>query len=373
MKYNKFLMGISAVAAAAIMLAIGCAQQPTQSDATASSALPRYQVDPLWMKPMPDNWIFGQVSSVAVDGRDHVWVLHRPRTLHADEKGRDQKPPTNRCCVSAPPVIEYDTDGKVVRGWGGPGAGYDWPAQEHGIHVDSQGYVWISGNDAKDHQLLKFTREGKFVLQIGKPGKSEGSNSRTQLGSPAAIESDAATNEIYVGDGYTNHRVVVFDAGTGAYKRHWGAYGTVPDDAKQPPYQPGAAPSKQFGNPHCVRRARDGTIYVCDRPNNRIQVFEGNGKFLREFFIEAQTLSGPLADIAISRDAQQRYLMVADGSNSEVYILARDDGRKLGAFGRPGRQPGEFRNLHNIAIDSKGNLYTAEAGFGRRVQRFVLQ
>jgi DNA-binding beta-propeller fold protein YncE len=273
-------------------------------------------------------------------------------------------------------VIEYDRDGKVVRGWGGPAKnneGYDWPAQEHGIHVDSQGNVWISGNDNADHHLLKFTREGKFLLQIGKPGKSEGSNSRTQLGSPAAIESDAAANEIYVGDGYTNHRVIVFDATTGAYKRHWGAYGAVPDDAKQPPYKPGAAPSKQFGNPHCVRRARDGIIYVCDRPNNRIQVFVGSGKFLREFFIEAETLSGPLADIAISRDAQQRYLMVADGSNSEVYILAREDGKKLGAFGRPGRQPGEFRNLHNIAIDSKGNLYTAEAGFGRRVQRFTLQ
>ncbi len=370
MKRTHWLKAAAVATAAVVITLFGCAQQPTQM---GSGAVPRYQVDALWMKPMPDNWIFGQVSSVAVDDRDHVYVLHRPRTLHADEKGRDQNPPTNRCCLSAPPVIEYDANGNTVRGWGGPGQGYDWPAQEHGIHVDAQGNVWISGNHAADHHLLKFTREGKFLLQIGKPGKTEGSNSRTQLGSPAAIESDAAANEIYVGDGYANKRVIVFDATTGAYKRHWGAYGTAPDDAKQPPYKPGITPSKQFGNPHCVRRSRDGLIYVCDRPNNRIQVFESSGKFLREFFVEAQTLSGPVADIAISRDAQQRYLMVADGSNSEVYILAREDGKKLGAFGRPGRQPGEFRNIHNIAIDSKGNLYTAEAGFGRRVQRFTLQ
>jgi hypothetical protein len=174
-----------------------------------------------------------------------------------------------------------------------------------------------------------------------------------------------------VGNGYTNHRVIVFDATTGAYKRHCGAYGAIPDDAKQ--QQPGAAPSKQFANPHGVRRARDGIIHVCDRPNNRIQVFESSGKFLREFFIQAKTLSSPLADIAISRDAQQRHLMVVDGSISAVYILARADGKKLGAFSRPGRQPREFRNLHNIAIDSMGNLYAAKAGFGRRVQRFTLQ
>ena len=271
------MVALSAICASAFW---GCAQHTAMSGAE----VPRYEVDPLWTKAMPDNWIYGQVSSVAVDGRDHVYVLHRPRTLHADEKGRTQNPPANRCCLAAPPVVEYDANGNVVRAWGGPAQNnepYDWPAQEHGIHVDAQGHVWISGNDAKDHHLLKFTREGKFLLQIGKPGKSEGSNSPTQLGSPAAIESDAAANEIYVGDGYTNKRVIVFDATTGAYKRHWGAYGARPDDAKQPPYKPGAAPSKQFGNPHCVRRSRDGLIYVCDRPNNRIQVFEGSGKFLR--------------------------------------------------------------------------------------------
>ncbi|MEO7729034.1 MAG: hypothetical protein ABIS45_17415, partial [Burkholderiales bacterium] len=256
---------------------------------------------------------------------------------------------------------------------GGPGAGYDWPKNEHGIHVDWQGNVWISGNDAADNHLLKFTRDGQFILQIGKPGKSEGSNSRTQLGRPAAIDSDGAANEIYVGDGYGNHRVIVFNATTGAYKRHWGAYGAVPSDEKMPAYAPGAAPSKQFGNPHCVRRTRDSFLYVCDRPNNRIQVFLRDGTFVREFFVEPQTLSGPIADLVTSRDAGERFIFAADGANSEINILLREDGRKVGSFGRPGRMAGEFRALHNMAIDSKGNIYTAEVGYGRRVQKFTPQ
>jgi sugar lactone lactonase YvrE len=354
------------------MALTGCAQPPVAGDSAATS-IPRYQVDTAWPKPLQGNWIFGQVSSVTVDQNDHVWVLHRPRTLLADEKGAQARPPANRCCTAAPPVVEFDADGNYVRGWGGPGEGYDWPAQEHGIHVDAEGFVWISGNDDKDRHLLKFTREGRFVLQIGKPGKPEGSSSTTQLGRPAAIDSDLAAGEIYIGDGYGNHRVIVFDAATGTYKRHWGAYGGVPDDGKQPPYRPGATASRQFGNPHCVHRSRDGLLYVCDRPNNRIQVFEPGGRFLREFFVERDTLSGPIADLALSRDTGQRYIFSADGANSVVHILSRTDGRELGSFGRPGRQAGEFRSLHNIAIDSKGNLYTAEAGYGRRVQKFSPQ
>ena len=357
----------AAVAVAAIVGAIGCAQQPTRM---ADGAVPQYKIDPFWPKPLKDYWIWGQVSSVAVDSRDHVWVLHRPNTMLDDDKGAQQKPPTNRCCVAAPAVMEFDQDGNYVQGWGGPGQGYDWPKNEHGIHIDWQGNVWISGNDPADHHLLKFTREGKFILQIGKPGKSEGSNSRTQLGRPAAIDSDQAANEIFVGDGYGNRRVIVFDATTGAYKRHWGAYGAVPSDDKVAPYKPGAEPSKQFGNPHCVRRTRVGLLYVCDRPNNRIQVFRADGTYLKEFFIDPPTLSGPVADVVMSRDAGETYIFAADGSNSEVNIMLRADGRKVGSFGRPGRMAGEFRSLHNMAIDSNGNIYTAEAGYGRRVQKF---
>ncbi len=370
MKLMRWINAAAVAATAALLVTIGCADQPGKS---ASRTPPQYKVDPYWPKPLKDNWIWGQVSSVTVDDRDHVWVLHRPGTLLEDDKGAQQKPPQNRCCIAAPAVVEFDADGNFVQGWGGPGPGYDWPKNEHGIHVDKQGNVWITGNDPVDNQVLKFTRDGRFLLQIGKPGKSEGSNSRTQLGRPAAVESDLAANEIYVGDGYGNRRVIVFDATTGAYKRHWGAYGAVPSDEKVAPYKPGAAPSKQFGNPHCVRLAKDGLLYVCDRPNNRIQVFRKDGTFVREFFIEPETLSGPVADIVFSIDGPQEFIISADGANSQIYVLSREDGVKHGAFGRPGRMAGEFRSVHNIATDSKGNIYTAEVGYGRRVQKFTLQ
>ena len=364
-KHWKMLLVFGVLVVA--LITAGCATQPQ------SGGIPQYKVDHFWPKPLRDNWIWGQVSSVAVDSQDHLWVLHRPGTLLDDDKGAQKKPAANRCCLSAPPVVEFDPQGNIVQGWGGPGKGYDWPKNEHGIHVDWQGNVWITGNDPADHHLLKFTRNGKFLLQIGKPGKSEGSNSTSQLGRPAAVESDPGANEIYVSDGYGNRRIIVFDTTTGAYKRHWGAYGAAPNDEKVAPYKPGAEPSKQFGNPHCLRFSKDNLLYVCDRPNNRIQVFQKNGTFVREFLIEADTLTGPLADIVMSRDSQQQFLLVADGSNSEIYVLGRADGRKLASFGRPGRMAGEFRSLHNIAIDSRGNIYTAEAGFGRRVQKFLLQ
>jgi len=368
-------IAIAAVAVAGILQLSSCSQPPMRGAVPQGAPDgPQYVVDPFWPKPLQDNWIFGQVTSVAVDRRDHVWVLHRPLTLLADEKGAQQTPPTNRCCVPAPAVMEFDPEGNYVQGWGGPGEGYDWPKQEHGIHVDWQGNVWIAGNDPADHHILKFTRDGRFLLQIGKPGKSEGSNSRTQLGRPAAIDSDQAANEIYVSDGYGNRRVIVFDATTGAYKRHWGAYGGVPSDEKLPPYKSGAAPIKQFRNAvHCVRISRDGQVYVCDRGGRRIQVFRKDGTYVKEFLAEAHAGSGDTADLVLSPDPSERYAYVADGLNVGVAIFRREDGRKLGSFGRPGRMAGEFRGIHNIAIDSKGNIYTAEVGFGRRLQKFQLQ
>jgi DNA-binding beta-propeller fold protein YncE len=231
--------------------------------------------------------------------------------------------------------------------------------------------VWIAGNDNADHQILKFTRDGKFVMQIGKPGKSEGSNSKTQLGRPAHMELDAMSNELYVADGYGNRRVIVFDATTGGYKRHWGAYGAMPSDAREPPYRPGDKP-QQFANVHCVHQSRDGLLYVCDRTNDRIQVFSRNGTFLNEFFIEPQTLaSGSAFDVVFSPDPQQTYLYIADGTNGEVHVINRADGKRVASFGRPGRMAGEFRSVHGMASDSKGNIYTAEVGNGRRVQKFV--
>jgi DNA-binding beta-propeller fold protein YncE len=257
-----------------------------------------------------------------------------------------------------------------VRSWGGPGTGYDWPQNEHGIYVDHAGNVWLGGNGLKDHHVLKFTAEGRFLLQIGKPGASGGSNATDQLGRPASMEVDPAANELYIADGYQNKRVIVFDATTGAYKRHWGAYGKRPDDAKMPTHN---TESTQFANPvHCVRLAADGLVYVCDRTNNRIQVFRKDGAFVRQYAIEPRTLiNGSVHDMILSPDPTQAYLIVGDGSNSEVHLFQRSTGQKLRSFGRMGRQAGEFYGLHNLAADARGNLYTAEVRSGKRVQRFT--
>ncbi len=331
---------------------------------------PRYVVDAAWPKPLPNSWIMGQVGGLAVDAQDHVWVNQRPRTLTDDEKGAALSPPESKCCAPAPPVMEFDVAGNLVQAWGGPGAGYDWPEVEHGIFVDAKGFVWVAGNGPKDGQLLKFTRDGKFVKQIGHPGPVD-SNDTTHLGRPADIWVDEAANEVYVADGYGNHRVIVFDSESGAYKRHWGAYGKQPSDEKLASYDP---KSPQFGNPvHCVQIAPDGLVYVCDRTNNRIQIFRKDGAFVSEWVYEAQTRrAGSTWDLAMAPDATRSLLFTADGTNNEVRILDRTSGTVLGAFGRNGRNAGEFHWVHQIAIDSKWNLYTGEVDTGKRIQKFRL-
>ena len=368
MKFVRLVLAL----ATGMLIALGCTQPGSRPEAQGVAGGPRFAVDPFWPKPLKDNWIFGQVSGIAVDSRDHVWITHRPRTLLDDEKGAQKSPPATRCCAAPPAVMEFDPQGNLVNAWGGPGKGYDWPANEHGVYVDTDGFVWVSGNGATDRHILKFTREGKFLMQIGTPGKPEGSNSPTQLGRPAQSVVDTAASEIYVADGYGNRRIVVFDTKTGAYKRHWGAYGAKPHDDKLSPYDPDAAPSRSFSSPvHCVRLSRDGLVYVCDRANDRIQIFRKDGNFVTEFKVEAQTLqNGSVWDLTLSPDAEQRYIYVADGANGVVHILSRRDGKKLGEFGRTGRYAGEFKWIHNIDADSKGNLYTAEVGFGRRIQKF---
>jgi DNA-binding beta-propeller fold protein YncE len=340
---------------------------------------PTFRVDPAWPRPLPEEngvqLVLGQVAGIAVDERNgHVWIIHRPATLLADEwHAKEARPVTHRCCKSVPPVAEFDAAGNYLRGWR-PSGGGQWPKSEHGIYVDPEGNLWLAGNGEEDNQILKFTQDGKFLMQIGRAGKSEGSNSRTQLGRPAHMMMDAKAQELYVADGYGNKRVVVFDAKSGAYKRHWGAYGAPPSDDKQPPYDPNQPPPRQFGNPvHCVRLSHDGRVYVCDRVNNRIQVFEPSGKFLQEFRVEPLTLAnGSVWDMVLSHDAAQKFIYVADGANGRVYVLNRADGAQLSSFGRTGRMAGEFKWVHNIAIDRQGNLYTSEVGFGRRVQKFAL-
>ena len=349
---------------AATLLITACAQvaQRIEGAATGSGG-PRYAVDATWPKPLPNNWILGQVAGIAVGPDETIWMIHRPLSLTDDEKGSTLNPPRSKCCAAAPSVLQFDRAGTLLRSWGGKGSGYDWPANEHGIYVDPKGDVWIGGNAPADHQLIKFTADGKFLMQIGKPGKSEGSNSTTQLGRPAHMELDAAANELYVADGYGNRRVIVFDAATGAY-------GKRPEDGKFADFNP---ESPQFGMPvHCVRMTRDNLVYVCDRMNNRVQVFNKNGEFVRQFVYDAATRgSGSTWDLVPSEDAAQRYLLIADGTNNEVRIIERATGEKLGSFGRPGRQAGDFHWVHNIAVDSQGSVYTSEVDTGKRAQRFV--
>jgi DNA-binding beta-propeller fold protein YncE len=335
--------------------------------------MPQFQVDPLWPKHLPNNWILGQVSGIAVDRFDRIWVVHRPGSLTPRERAAEQNPPVSKCCVAPPPVLVFDQSGNLVKAWGGPGQGYQWPESEHGIYIDDNDFVWLAGNGKKDGQLLKFTMDGKFVLQVGKQGEGNDSNSTERLGSPADIAVDVAAKEVYAADGYANRRVVVFDSESGAYKRHWGAYGKKPSDEKTPPYDPAKPASAQFGNPvHCVRLAKDGLVYVCDRTNDRIQVFQKNGTFVKEFAIRPETRgTGSSYDLAFWPDRNQTYLIIADGADGEAVIVRRADGKEVGAFGHYGKQVGQFHNVHQLVTDSKGNVYTGEVDVGMRVQRFT--
>jgi DNA-binding beta-propeller fold protein YncE len=339
--------------------------------AAQQAAAPKFQPEPFWPKPLPENWILGQVAGIAVDREDNIWIIHRPATLLDDEKGAQANPPETKCCKSAPPVLKFDPEGNLLASWGGAGAGQPWVKNEHGIHVDRDGNVWLGGNNDGD-QILKFTPAGKFLQQVGKDDGPKGSASQTRLGRPAHMMTDPDANEIYVADGYGNHRIVVFDAKTGAFKRMWGAYGKPPSDDKMPAYKPDAKLSEQFANPvHCVRLSNDGLVYVCDRANDRIQVFRKDGTFVKEFRVTPETLAnGSVWDLVLSEDAQQKFIFMADGANGQIVTLNRDTGDVLSQWGRHGRQPGQFKWVHNIAIDSKGNLYTAEVGFGRRAQKF---
>ena len=332
---------------------------------------PIFEVDPFWPKPLPNHWVLGSTIGLSVDAQDHVWILHRPQTVEDNFKAAEFTPPIGVCCKVAPPVLEFDQAGNLVGSWGGPGSGYEWPESNHGITVDSRGNVWIGGNGDKDTQILKFSRAGKFLLQLGQPGQHNGSNDLTNFWRPARIYEDAAASEVYIADGYGNRRVIVLDRETGAYKRHWGAYGSKPDDTPVPAYTPAAPPSKHFNTVHCAIVSRDGFVYVCDRVNDRVQVFRKDGTFVREAFFDKNTLrSGSVWDMTFSRDPQQTFIYMANGVDEKVSIVLRSTLEVLTSFGDGGRQPGQFFGVHNLDTDSQGNLYTTETYTGARVQRF---
>jgi DNA-binding beta-propeller fold protein YncE len=405
---RNLLIGVTFLA---LIAALVIGQNVLRNRAVAEAAgvqAPMFEVDPLWPKPLPNHWLLGNTIGVSADAQDHVWIIHRGGSLEPKEVYATANPPAASCCVPAPPILEFDQAGNLLRHWGGAGEGYEWPDSNHGITIDYKGNVWIGGNGRgmppggnpagargargaaqgaapneaqvagvqgyfHDSMIMKFTQDGKFLMQIGKVGASKGSNDIENLRLPAKIFVDKNTNEVYVADGYGNHRVIVYDADTGKYKRHWGAYGNKPDDTNLGPYNPDAPPAQQFRNPvHCAELSNEGLLYVCDRSNDRIQVFKKDGTFVKEKFIEKTTRGdGSVWDIAFSKDPQQKYMYLADGANEKVYIILRDSLEILTSFGDGGRQPGQFYAVHSITTDSKGNIYTTETYRGQRVQRFL--
>ena len=380
---------------AAVGLRQGGPERTAAAPASSSAGVPIFESDPSWPKMeghfgVQGDWMFGAIGGLTVDPtNDHVWVLQRPRTLDSSENYAVQNPPTADCCIAAPPVLEFDPEGNLVQAWGGPGSGFDWPESEHGISTDYKGNVWIGGNGKKDNQFLKFTKSGKFLMQIGHPAKSTGSADTENLNEPTKAFVYPKTNEVFISDGYINRRVIVFDADTGAFKRLWGAYGKKPDDTlprihripfERPQDLPvqtlfQGPPPEQFNLVHSVLISNDDLVYVADRSNNRIQVFKPDGTFVKEAFVarDVGTPVGTAIDLAFSPDERQQFLYVASG-DERIRILNRDTLQVVGRIGRLGYYPGQFHHLHVIAVDTKGNIYAGDAtAVGRRVQKFLFK
>ena len=345
---------------------------------------PRYVVDPSWPKQLPNSWIVGQIGGMAVDRHDHIWVNQRPLSLTDDEIGAVPNPPTRLtprsiCCAPAPSVMEFDREGNLLQAWGGPedptkcvAPACIWPASEHGIVVDDEDNVWVGGNGATDRMLLKFKTDGTFQMMIG--GSFSGpadSLSQTTLGKPAGIFVDNKRNEMYVADGYLNRRVIVFNPTTGGFLRLWGAYGNPPVDL--PAGQPVNPDAPYFNNPvHCVILSHDNLVYVCDRVNNRIQIFDREGHFQKQFVYDPATLGNGATWVArLSVDPEQKFLIYADGENNVVRIVDRNSGTVLRTFGHNGRGAGQFHWVHQMGIDSNGIIYTGEVDTSKRLQKFV--
>ncbi len=367
---------IYSAVAITLLLSLGFGQSRLQDNAIAANndrLAPQFIVDPYWPQPLPNQWVLGRAIGVGVDERDHVYIVHRTQ----DSNFMNQEIALNsgraECCTQAPPIIEFDSEGNLINAWGGPGEGYTWPESNHGLEIAPNGDIWIGGNGGGDSHVLVFTRDGTFVREIGIPGEDINSNSQTSYGRVAEIAFYPAANEMYFADGYGNKRVAVVDASTGAFKRYWGAYGNRPSDDRVT-YTPGETLPQQFVGPvHCAEPSLDDLIYVCDRGADRIQVFRPDGTFVKEALVAPLTLSGSTWDITFSRDADQEFIFVADGSNMKVHILDRDSLEVLSTFGQGGRQPGTFFAPHSIVSDSKGDLYTTETYEGKRVQKFLNQ
>ncbi len=368
-------------AALALTVAGGSAMAIVDGTLTAQGSRPQvplFEPDPLWSEALPNKWVTGAVGGVAVDTHDNVWVFHREASIPDGEKAASLNPPQAECCIPAPAVLQFSPAGKLLQAWGGPGAGYEWPSTQHGIFVDAADNVWLSGSAKEDNQLLKFSSTGTFLMQIGRAGRNQGSHDTENLGGPAGLFVYEKTHELFVADGYFNRRVIVFDANTGKYKRHWGAYGRRPDDEhKFPPRAQlvQGPPPPQFNTPvHAVIVSNDDIVYVADRSNNRLQTFKLDGTFIRELPVAKTTLQneGTVHSFALSPDREQRFLYVLDGSNKAIRVLNRQTLEMVANIGgHAGHNAREFFHAHGVAADSRGNLFIGEVNTGQRYYKYV--
>jgi hypothetical protein len=368
---------------------------------------PHFEVDLTWPKPLPNGWVIGQTIGVGADSQDNIWIVHRPGSLELKESYMTRQ--ESDCCTAAPDVLEFSPAGDLMHHFG-KADGHDWPSSNHGVTVDSQGNVWLGANGAgqpgpapgskaqfarnpapapapagseagvatpgmrtyHDSFILKFTQDGKFLGEIGHANGSKGSMDNDNVRGVAQIRFDSA-GELVLADGYGNHRVSVWDPNTMKFKRAWGAYGKPPTDDDLGPYDPKAPHAQQFRNPvHCAQPSNDGQIYVCDRVNDRIQIFKTDGTFEKEVYMETNTMGdGSVWEIAFSRDPAQKYMYISDGANEKIHVFDRASMEELYSFGGGGRQPGQFYAVHSIITDSKGNIFTTETYRGQRVQKFT--
>jgi hypothetical protein len=369
---NKTLGLAWRVCAAVVLLQFAAISAHAQSGLRA----PEFRVDPSW-PAVPNGWVLGEVTSVSVDRNDNVWVLHVPQSVPEAQRAN-----------AAPPVLQFDSAGTLLRSWGGPGSGTEWLGREHGIFVDADDFVWLGGRAGwpranppgnSDDMIMKYTMTGELVLQVGRRGASTGNLDTENVHQATDLYVDTEANEVYVADGYGNKRVIVFDSETGAFKRMWGAFGNAPPAtfaANAPAPQPQTTPEgpPEFGLPHAIKVSRDGVVYVADRINNRIQMFTREGAFLRQVRVtnEGSDVVPVPAGFAFSPDERQQFLYVVDSGAMRVVIFEREPMRQVGAVGSRGARAGEFDIVHHLAVDSKGNLYTAEIVNQRRAQKLVL-
>jgi hypothetical protein len=361
---------------------------------------PVYRVDPYWPKPLPNRWSMQQIVDIYVDKDDHIWVLNRPDDARPDELSAMTTPPRGECCVLGPEVIEFDQEGNVLRSWGSQNYAPGWPVRLQTLAVDRDLNVYLSGTTPGD-SIIKFTQDGKFLWDFGHRGPKvpasqvKQDNQQTAIFPPGigAFDFDENAREIYIADGFLNKRVLVYDMDSGAFKRGWGGHG-IPlseiDNDPTPPYDITGLPpdQKQFAPiVHCVHPSRDGLVYACERGSDRIQVFNKEGAFVKQFWVHPSTQArgphcggpwsmtdppcGTVTNLTLSTDPQQKYILVADPVNNMVWILNRDDGKQVGSFGGNGRYAGQLHFIDSVAMDSKGNVYTGEVEDGKRIQKFV--